>query len=157
MLVASLPRFAAIVTGIACESCGGRCQRVLAPVLNDPVEHKKYARELFYQADVERIELLIPHLANHEVAARLVRRMRAGDVKRARVMEFFEVMAEIPFKTSLDLHSTVELFSDADQFGCGGYDAVYLRTALDNGASLATLDKKLLTHMKVAGVVRWQP
>lgn len=43
-----------------------------------------------------------------------------------------------------------------DAPGCGGYDAAYLRAALDNRAQLATLDKKLMPHLRANNVQRWE-
>ena len=47
------------------------------------------------------------------------------------------------------------LYLDAMQLGCGSYNGAYVRAALDNGAQLATLDKKLIPHLVANGVRRW--
>ena len=48
------------------------------------------------------------------------------------------------------------LFADAMALGCGSYDAAYLRAALDSGAQIATLDKKLMPHLTSNKVRRWE-
>ena len=129
----------------------------LALVLPDSQENKSYAIALTYAAEAKRIDLIAPHLAHHEIAAKLIRRVRSHNLSRTRAMDFFENLAEIPIQTELDFRDMSSLFEDAHQFGCGGFDAVYVRTALAHGALLATLDQKLVSHMRRAGVDQWQP
>ena len=130
---------------------------LLALVLPDTKENKAYAIELTYAAEAGRVQLTVPQLAHHEIAAKLIRRVRDRTVSKSRVSDFMESITDIPIQTELDCRGVRELFQDAFNFGCGGYDAVYVRAAVDNSAMLATLDKKLTVHMANAGVQRWQP
>lgn len=130
---------------------------LLALVLPDSQENKSYAIALTYAAEAQRIDLIAPHLAHHEIAAKLIRRVRSHSLSQSRAIDFFESLSDIPIQTELDFRDVLLLFKDAQRFGCGGYDAVYVRAALEHRAMLATLDKKLVTHMQRVGVDWWQP
>ena len=57
----------------------------------------------------------------------------------------------------VDIRDAEALFADGMALGCGSYDGVYVRAALDNDAQLATLDKKLIPHLVANDVRRWLP
>jgi predicted nucleic acid-binding protein len=71
----------------------------------------------------------------------VVRRVRGQSITAAKAREFFELMGDISFQHIVDIRDAETLYLDAMILGCGSYDGVYVRTALNNGAQLATLDK----------------
>jgi predicted nucleic acid-binding protein len=130
---------------------------LLAIALPDPQANKDYALALLYAIDKGDVRPVMTQLCQHEVAAKIVRKVRALTITQAKAREFFELIGEIGAQHVVDIRDAETLFSDAMAMGCGSYDAAYVRAALDNGAQLATLDKKLLPHLTHNGIVRWMP
>ncbi len=130
---------------------------LLAIALPDPQANKDYAMALLYAIDKGDIAPVMTQLCQHEVAAKLVRKVRGQTITAAKVREFFELLGEISAQHVVDIRDAETLFSDAMAMGCGSYDAAYVRAALDNGAQLATLDKKLFPHLASNSVQRWTP
>ena len=130
---------------------------LLAIALPDPQANKDYAMALLFAIDKGDIAPVLTQLCHHEVAAKLVRKVRGQSVAATKAREFFELMGDISFQHVVDIRDAEALFSDGMALGCGSYDAVYVRAALDNDAQLATLDKKLIPHLLANGVRRWAP
>jgi predicted nucleic acid-binding protein len=130
---------------------------LLAIALPDPQANKDYAMALLFAIDKGDITPALTQLCHHEIAAKLVRRVRGQSITSAKAREFFELMGDISFQHIVDIRDAETLYLDAMTLGCSSYDGVYVRTALDNGAQLATLDKKLLPHLAANGVQRWIP
>lgn len=128
---------------------------LLAIALPDPQANKDYATALLFAIDKGDIAPIMTQLCHHEVAAKLVRKVRGNSITAAKARAFFELVAEINFQHVVDIRDTQALFVDAMDLGCGSYDSVYLRAAISNSAQLATLDKKLMPHMTTNGVKRW--
>ena len=129
---------------------------LLAIPLPDPKPNKDYALALLYAIDRGDVAPVLTQLCCHEVAAKLVRKVRGQVIAPATAREFFESLSFIAFQHVLDVRDFDALFNDAMALGCGSYDASYLRAALDNHAQLATLDKKLMPHLAANGVQRWR-
>lgn len=128
---------------------------LLAIALPDPQANKDYAMALLFAIDKGDVVPIMTQLCHHEVAAKLVRKVRGKSITAAKAREFFELVAEISFQHTVDIRDAETLFADGMALGCGSYDGVYLRAALDNGAQLATLDKKLIPHLSANGVQCW--
>ncbi len=130
---------------------------LLAIPLPDPQAHKAYATALLFATEKGDITPILTQLCCHEVAAKLVRKTRGSVVSLATAQDFFASLSDIGFQHFVDVRDAESLFVDAMGLGCGSYDAAYIRAALDNQASLATLDKKLMPHLVTSGVQHWQP
>ena len=130
---------------------------LLAIPLPDPQANKEYATALLFAIDKGDVAPVLTQLCCHEVAAKLVRRVRNQAISAATAREFFDLLMDISFQHVVDIRDFENLFSDAMALGCGSYHGTYLRAALDNGAQLATLDKKLMPHLVANGVKRWEP
>ena len=130
---------------------------LLAAVLPDPPAHKEYVRQFLYAFEKGDIEMVMIQLCQHEMAAKLITKVRGNFISRRLVDEFLENIHDLRWSLDVDIRQVDELFQDANRLGCRGYDAAYLRAALNCGAELATLDKALLPHMKTAKVTHWQP
>lgn len=130
---------------------------LLAIALPDPQVNKDYAMALLFAIDKGDVAPVMTQLCHHEVAAKLVRKVRGQSITAAKSREFFELMAEISFQHVIDIRNAETLFADAMDLGCGSYDGAYLRAALDNNAQLATLDKKLIPHLTTNGITHWEP
>lgn len=128
---------------------------LLAIALPDPQASKDYASALLYAIDRGDVVPVMTHLCHHEIAAKLVRKVRGKIITAAKARAFFELLTDICFQHVVDIRDAESLYSDAMMLGCGSYDAAYVRAALDNGAQLATLDKKLMPHLVANGVQRW--
>ena len=130
---------------------------LLAIALPDPQANKDYAMALLFAIDKGDIAPVLIQLCHHEVAAKLVRKVRGQSVSATKAREFFELMGDISFQHVVDIRDAEALFADGMALGCGSYDGVYVRAALDNDAQLATLDKKLIPHLVANDVRRWLP
>jgi len=130
---------------------------LLAIPLADPQANKEYAMALLFAIDKGYGAPVLTQLCSHEIAAKLVRKVRGQAISAAAAHDFFSLLADISFQHLVDIRDFEVLFADALKLGCGSYDAAYLRTAIDNGAQLATLDKKLIPHLISNGVQRWEP
>lgn len=130
---------------------------LLAVVLPDPPAHKEYARQFLFALEKGDIDLVMIQLCQHEMAAKLITKVRGGFIKRSLADEFLEDLSHLRWTLDVDIRPVGELFQDAERLHCRGYDAAYLRAALSHGAALATLDHKLLPHVKTAKVKHWQP
>jgi predicted nucleic acid-binding protein len=130
---------------------------LLAIALPDPQANKDYAMALLFAIDKGDVVPVLTHLCHHEVAAKLVRKVRGNVIKAAKAREFFDLLTDISFQHVVDIRDAQTLYLDAMKLGCGSYDGAYVRAALDHGAQLATLDKKLVPHLLVNGVERWVP
>lgn len=130
---------------------------LLATVLPDPPAHKEYARQFLYAYEKGDIEIVMIQLCQHEIAAKLITKVRGAFIKRSLVDEFLVSVRDLRWSLDVDIRQMDELFQDAHRLGCRGYDAAYLRAALNHGAALATLDRALLPHLKTAKVTHWQP
>jgi len=112
---------------------------------------------LLFAIDKGDITPVLTQLCCHEVAAKMVRKVRGQTITAGKAREFFNLLTDVSFQHVVDIRDFESLFADALELGCGSYDAAYVRAALDNGAQLATLDKKLLPHLTSNGVQRWEP
>jgi predicted nucleic acid-binding protein len=130
---------------------------LLAIALPDPQANKDYAMALLFAIDKGDVAPVLTHLCHHEVAAKLVRKVRGQVITAAKCRAFFDLLADISFQHVVDIRDAQTLYSDAMKLGCGSYDGAYVRAALDNAAQLATLDKKLMPHLVANGVQRWIP
>lgn len=130
---------------------------LLAIALPDPQANKDYAMALLYAIDKGDVTPVMTQLCQHEVAAKIVRKVRGQTITQAKAKEFFELIGEIGAQHVIDIRDAETLFADAMAMGCGSYDAAYVRAALDNGAQLATLDKNLIPHLIHNEVPRWTP
>lgn len=130
---------------------------LLAIALPDPQANKDYAMALLFAIDKGDVIPVMTQLCHHEVAAKLVRKVRGQTITAAKAREFFDLLTDISFQHVVDIRDAEALFSDSMNLGCGSYDGAYVRSALDNGAQLATLDKKLMPHLVSNGVQRWEP
>ena len=129
---------------------------LLAIVLPDPEANKDYARALLFAIDKGDVTPVLTQLCCHEVAAKLVRKVRGMTVTAAKARAFFDLLTDVNFQHVVDVRDFDSLFADAMALGCGSYDAAYLRAALDSGAQIATLDKKLMPHLTSNKVRRWE-
>ena len=116
---------------------------LLAIALPDPQANKDYSMALLFAIDKGDVSPVITQLCHHEVAAKLVRKVRGQAISAAKAREFFDLLTDVSFQHVVDIRDAEALFSDAMKLGCGSDDGTYVRSALDNGAQLATLDKKL--------------
>lgn len=128
---------------------------LLAIALPDPQANKDYAMALLFAIDKGDVAPVLTQLCHQEVAAKLVRKVRSQTITAAKARVFFDLLTDISFQHVVDIRDAESLFSDAMVLGCGSYDAAYVGTALDNGAQLATLDKKLMPHLVTNGVQQW--
>lgn len=128
---------------------------LLAIALPDPQANKDYAMALLFAIDKGDVAPVLTQLCHQEVAAKLVRKVRNQTITAVKARVFFDLLTDISFQHVVDIRDAESLFSDAMALGCGSYDAAYVRAALDNGAQLATLDKKLMPHLVTNGVQRW--
>ena len=130
---------------------------LLAIPLPDPQANKNYALALLFAVDKGDVTPILTQLCCHEVAAKLVRKVRGELIGAATAQSFFDLLSDVSFQHVVDIRDAALLFDDALSMGCGSYDAAYLRAAIDNHASLATLDRKLIPHLAAQGVAHWQP
>ncbi|HYP72849.1 MAG TPA: type II toxin-antitoxin system VapC family toxin [Microbacterium sp.] len=103
---------------------------------------------LLDRAAVEGV--VAPSLLIYEIANRLGRAVRTGELSRDQAHE------TLRFFTSLDLEfvqlHTLALVDSTVDTGLTSYDAAYLQVASTRGAPLATLDRKLRAAAEAAGV-----
>lgn len=130
---------------------------LLAMVLPDPAGHKDYARQFLFSLEKGDIDLIMIQLCQHEIAAKLITKMRGGFIKRSVADEFLEDLQNLRWTLDVDIRQVHELFQDAERLQCRGYDAAYLRACITHSAQIATLDQKLLPHVKTAKIRHWQP
>ena len=128
---------------------------LLAIALPDPQANKDYVMALLFAIDKGDVTPVLTHLCHHEVAAKLVRKVRGQVITAAKALEFFDLLTDISFRHVIDIRDAQTLYLDAMELGCGSYDGAYVRAAPDNDAQLATLDKKLIPHLVTNGVKRW--
>lgn len=112
---------------------------------------------LLFAIDKGDVAPVLTQLCCHEIAAKLVRKVRGQTISAATAHDFFDLLMDISYQHVVDVRDFESLYADAMQLSCGSYDAAYLRAALDDGAQLATLDKKLMPHLTLNGVQRWEP
>ena len=130
---------------------------LLAIALPDPQANKDYASALLFAIDKGDVTPVLTQLCCHEVAAKLVRKVRGLTITAVKARAFFDLLTDVSFQHVVDVRDFESLFADAMALGCGSYDAAYLRAALDSGARLATLDKKMMPHLISNNVQRWEP
>lgn len=71
---------------------------LLAIALPDPQANKDYAMALLFAIDTGDIAPVLTQLCHHEVAAKLVRKVRGQLVAATKAREFFELMGDISFQ-----------------------------------------------------------
>ena len=130
---------------------------LLAIALPDPQANKDYASALLFAIDKGDVTPVLTQLCCHEVAAKLVRKVRGRTVTAVKALAFFDLLTDVSFQHVVDVRDFESLFADAMALRCGSYDAAYLRAALDSGAQLATLDRKLMPHLVLNRFQRWAP
>lgn len=129
----------------------------LAIPLPDPQVNKDYAMALLFAVDKGDVNPILTQLCCHEVAAKLIRKVRGQTIGATAARSFFDLLAEVNLQHVIDIQDAALLFDDALGMGCGSYDAAYLRAAVDNHALLAMLDRKLLPHLPAQGITHWRP
>jgi predicted nucleic acid-binding protein len=118
-----------------------------------PDETAGRAERLLTMASAESV-FWVPALWWYEVANALTmaqqrRRLTAADGARA-----IELYGILPVRTdaALDAHALLRLQALADEHGLSAYDAAYLELAQRRGVRFATLDQRLATAARRAGV-----
>jgi len=94
------------------------------------------------------IERIVPDLLFAEIGNILWKRVRTGDLSRAKANEALEMLASIPltvFPVAEIMDLTLEI---ATGYGRSFYDSTYLALALREQATLLTADGKLLRAME---------
>lgn len=98
--------------------------------------------------------LWVPALWWYEISNALVMAERRRRLREAERLNMLELYANLPLKT--DAHLTTETMwrvqALAQEHTLSAYDAAYLELALRKGLELATLDRRLITAAKAAGV-----
>lgn len=123
----------------------------LALVLPDEGSNRA---ERFLARVWRRSPVWVPALWWYEIANALLmaqRRGRLTDADRVRAVELYGVL---PIQTDIDSGTDAirRLQALAGQYSLSAYDAAYLELAQRRGASLATLDRRLITAARKAGV-----
>jgi predicted nucleic acid-binding protein len=101
-------------------------------------------------------EGLAPPLFWYELRNVLMASERRGRITRADTDRFLSTFAVLPLEIA-PLPSGDGIMALARKHELSIYDAAYLDLALENRASLATLDKKLQGAAIAAGVSLWPP
>jgi predicted nucleic acid-binding protein len=98
---------------------------------------------------------IVPSLWHSEVANGFMIAQRRGTLSEIRIAQAFQeldiLLAQSIENTGIDL-SIQSVVSSAQQFGLTAYDATYLEIARAQQLPIATLDRKLSSAAKQAGV-----
>lgn len=97
---------------------------------------------------------VVPSLWRLEAANVIVKSLRLNKISQAQASTFIGLLDEL--EINIDVQTDQRAFHDtldlARRYGLSAYDAAYLELALRNGLPLATLDAKLDSAAREAGV-----
>ena len=103
---------------------------------------------------LERHTMLVPALWPVEITNALLVAERRRRIKASETRQFFALINELP--VVMDSRSVTDAVSNllplGREYGLSAYDATYLELAMRHGASLATLDSKLQSAARKAGI-----
>ena len=102
---------------------------------------------------------MVPALWPLEVTNVLLVAERRRQLRRADVMRFLGMVAELPVEVDRapTLRDARELFALGREYGLSAYDAAYLPLAVRERIPLATRDGALRAAMRAAGVGAFVP
>lgn len=95
---------------------------------------------------------LVPSLWHLEVVNVLSIAERHKRISTAKAILFLDLLSELPIHIDEHQNEPQELFFLSKTYGLSAYDTAYLSLALKVQIPLATLDKKLKTAAKLAGI-----
>jgi len=122
---------------------------VLCWYLLSPQRKQEYAKGVL-RALLERdLQIAVPQTWDVEVGAVLLKRSRQKGEGALRPDGLNQAVLSL---ATFEVH-----VGGAVRYGCSGYDALYLHTALKLNCPLATLDGGLIAACKRAGVEVFQP
>lgn len=132
------------------------CSMALAWGLPD--ETSKQADRFFGRLTPETV-LWVPALWWYEVANAVTVAQRRHRLSEADAMRLTELYGMLPIRIDVHLNpDAVWRFAHlAQEFTLSAYDAAYLELAERRGLALATLDRRLITAAKAAGVAIVHP
>jgi len=127
------------------------CSLALAWALPD--ESSKRA-DRFLAGVSQKSVLWVPALWWYEVANALTMAQRRQRLADTDLMRLVELYGQLPIQTDIHLIPEVlwRFHALAREYGLSAYDAAYLELAQRRGLGLATLDRRLITAARKAGV-----
>ena len=119
-------------------------------------------RDRYSDAALQALEAdsaVVPALWPLEVTNVLLVAERRRQLRRADVMRFLGMVAELPVEVDRapTLRDARELFALGREYGLSAYDAAYLHLAVRERIPLATRDGALRAAMRAAGVGAFVP
>jgi predicted nucleic acid-binding protein len=116
-------------------------------------ETNAYAESV--EDSLEHATAVVPSLWSLEVSNALLMGERRRRTIEANVMQFVSLLGELPIVMD-EKHNAEHVFAQiltlARTHQLSAYDAAYLELALRRGVPLATLDRRLQTAAKAAGI-----
>ena len=103
-------------------------------------------------ARVQREGGVVPPLWAYEIANVLVTGRRRAGLSEATVTRLMALLNSLPLDVDGNPPNSAELVATAELHELTAHDAAYLEVASRRGLSLATLDQKLATAARDAGV-----
>ena len=100
-------------------------------------------------------DVIVPTLWQLDVANVLLVAERRNRLTEAESARFIELLAHLPIHADIDAVDVNDLLAVGRRHGLGAYDATYLSLAERRGVPLATLDEKLASAGRSAGVTVW--
>lgn len=101
---------------------------------------------------LEHDEAVVPTLWHLEVANILLVAERRGRISEAQAARFLNLLGRLPIRTDMMPIDTTAVLAAGRRHDLSAYDAAYLVLAERLAAPLATLDDKLISASKNAGV-----
>jgi len=95
---------------------------------------------------------IVPSLWLYEVANALTVASRRGRMSAETATDMARLVVSLPIDLAEPVRDLTELMHLAAQHGLSAYDAAYLHLALTSELPLATLDDRLATSARAAGV-----
>ena len=117
----------------------------------DPSNQSSLASEAVFEA-VARDHAIVPTLWHFEVAGVLAKHRKAGTISREEVESSLREIESLDIRVDRQPPSLIGLLRIAETYALTGYDSAYLDLAERSAAPLATLDRRLLSAAKLAGI-----
>lgn len=110
------------------------------------------AIQLLERAAKGELQISIPLMFFAEVAAVVTRKVRGNKLDPTDAERFLEALTHIPVNLEIAVDHSLALYTKAQQWQAGAYDAIYLALAQGQGIPIATRDKGMIAAAKLAGV-----
>ena len=110
------------------------------------------AFDLFDRIASQDLEARVPLLFFAEVAAVVTRKVRARRLDADDAAEFLRQLDTLGLHVDMTLDGALQLYTQAQQWQAGAYDAIYVAAARDMAIPIATRDRGMIAAAASAGV-----